>query len=63
MSTEELQAGDRVYFAGRSGNISHTGIYIGDGFFIHASSSNHKVAVSRLTDAMYAKMFAGAKRI
>src|SRR5262249_7392121 len=31
VSLDELQAGDRLYFAGRSGSISHTGIYIGDG--------------------------------
>jgi cell wall-associated NlpC family hydrolase len=63
VAAEELQPADRVYFAGRSGNISHTGIYIGNGFFIHASSSNHGVAVSRLTDPMYTKMYAGARRL
>lgn len=62
VSVDDLQAGDRLYFAGHSGNISHTGIYIGNGYFIHASSSNHGVAVSRLTETMYSKMFAGARR-
>jgi cell wall-associated NlpC family hydrolase len=62
VSADNLESGDRLYFAGRGGSISHTGIYISNGFFIHASSSNHGVAVSRLTDPMYAKMFAGARR-
>nr|WP_309687261.1 C40 family peptidase [Armatimonas sp.] len=40
--TGELVAGDRLYFAMKGGaTITHTGIYIGEGFFIHASS-NHK---------------------
>ena len=40
--TGELVAGDRLYFAMKGGGtITHTGIYIGEGFFIHASS-NHK---------------------
>lgn len=59
---EELQAADRVYFASRDGRITHTGIYIGDGYFIHASRSRGGVAVSRLTEPMYRRMFAGARR-
>ncbi len=60
--TDQLEPGDRVYFANKSGRISHTGIYLGDGYFIHASSSNHAVSVSRLTDSMYSRMYAGARR-
>ena len=59
---EQLQPCDRLYFANRSGTITHTGIYIGDGYFIHASSSRGGVAVSRLNEPMYRKMFAGARR-
>jgi len=57
-----LEPADRLYFRSRDGRISHTGIYIGDGFFIHASSSRHGVAVSRLTEPMYSRMYAGARR-
>ncbi len=62
ISAEELRAGDRLYFASRDGHISHTGIYVGNGYFIHSSSSHHGVAVSNLTEAMYSKMYAGARR-
>jgi cell wall-associated NlpC family hydrolase len=58
----QLQACDRLYFANKSGTITHTGIYIGDGYFIHSSSSRGGVAVSRLNEPMYRKMFAGARR-
>lgn len=58
----QLQAGDRLYFANRDGRVVHTGIYIGDGYFIHASASTHKVSVSRLSEDLYRRMYAGARR-
>jgi cell wall-associated NlpC family hydrolase len=62
VSPEDLRAGDRLYFASSDGHISHTGIYVGNGYFIHSSSSHHGVAVSNLSDALYRKMYAGARR-
>jgi cell wall-associated NlpC family hydrolase len=60
--TDVLQPADRLYFAKNGGRISHTGIYIGNGYFIHASSSNRGVVVSNLREAMYTRMYAGARR-
>lgn len=60
--TDQLQTADRVYFANRSGRVSHTGIYIGNGYFIHASSSRHGVVISRLTEPLYQRMYVGARR-
>lgn len=62
IAPEDLQAGDRLYFAGRDGRISHTGIYIGNGNFIHASSKNHGVSVSNLSEPLYRQMYVGARR-
>ena len=62
LSTDDLRAGDRVYFASRDGHISHTGIYVGNGYFIHSSSSHRGVAVSNLSEPSYRKMFTGARR-
>ncbi len=59
---DQLQPTDRVYFANGGGYVSHTGIYLGNGYFIHSSSSNKGVAVSRLTEGMYARMYAGGRR-
>ncbi len=39
ISENELQPGDLVFF-GRNGTITHVGIYIGNGYMIHSSSSS-----------------------
>lgn len=59
---QELQPGDRLYFAVKGGAIDHTGIYIGNGSFIHSSASRGGVAVDSLMDPKYAKSFVGARR-
>jgi cell wall-associated NlpC family hydrolase len=60
--TAELQPGDRVYFGPRGGSIDHTGIYIGDGSFIHASSRHGRVVISCLDDPHYVRRYAFARR-
>jgi len=62
VATAQLQAADRLYFQSKDGRITHTGMYIGDGYFIHSSSSRKGVAVSRLDEEMYRRMYAGARR-
>ena len=58
----ELREGDLVFFRTAGKRISHVGIYLGDGSFIHAPSTGKRVSVSRLAEAYWAKRFAGAKR-
>lgn len=58
----ELLPGDRLYFVNRSGRINHTGIYIGDGRFVHASSRRDCVAIDALSDPEYWSRFVGARR-
>ena len=60
---EDLQPGDLLFFVtGRSsGRINHVGIYIGDGDFIHASSSKGRVVVTKLKE--YGQGYAGARRV
>ncbi len=59
----EWQPGDLVYFAGtyRPG-ISHTGVYIGDGQFIHAENEGTGVVISSLDSEYYAGHYYGAYR-
>jgi cell wall-associated NlpC family hydrolase len=59
----EWQPGDLVYFAGtyRAG-ISHTGVYIGDGQFIHAENPGTGVVISSLYSDYYAGHYYGAYR-
>lgn len=48
---EDLQSGDRLYFwSSKRGMIGHTGIYLGNGYFVHSSSNNHGVATDYLSE-------------
>ncbi|MCE5222171.1 MAG: C40 family peptidase [Clostridium sp.] len=58
----DLRAGDLVFF-NTEGSISHVGIYIGDGEFIHAPRAGKPVMISSLYDEYYSKRYATARRI
>lgn len=52
-----LYEGDLVFFATSGGStISHVGIYLWDGYFVHASSSKG-VTISNLKSSYYRKTF------
>jgi probable lipoprotein NlpC len=52
-----LYEGDLVFFATGGGDrISHVGVYLWDGYFAHASSSNG-VMISRLREGYYKRTF------
>jgi len=63
---DELQFGDLVFFykGGKrhSKRISHVGIYIGDGNFVH-SSRRKGVGVDALSKGYYSQRFAVARRV
>lgn len=60
----DLQPGDFVFFENTyTEGISHCGIYIGDGKFIHASTSETGVKISSLNDTYYINHYYGARRI
>ncbi|MBR5490502.1 MAG: C40 family peptidase [Oscillospiraceae bacterium] len=58
----ELKAGDVICFGYGRNSITHVGIYIGDGQFIHASSGGGCVMISSLV-GYYDNMYVGAKRL
>lgn len=57
----DLQEGDLVFFNTRGG-VSHVGIYLGDGYFTHSSSSKG-VTISNLNEIYYSKKYIGAGRV
>jgi cell wall-associated NlpC family hydrolase len=60
---DDLQPGDVLVFANtyRAG-LSHTGIYVGDGQFVHAADERHGVVISNLWDSYWAPRLVGASR-
>lgn len=63
VAKEDLQQGDLVFFGYSGSSITHVGMYIGDGQFIHSSSSAGKVVITDLSENYYTRMYVGAKRI
>jgi cell wall-associated NlpC family hydrolase len=59
VSRKHLAPGDIVFFDG----LNHSGIYIGDGRFVHASKSGDTVKVSRLDEGWFERRWVGARRL
>lgn len=65
-SIDELKLGDVVCFNTNEHDkdlSDHVGIYMGDGEFIHASSSKGKVLLARLDEGYFNRVFSWALRI
>jgi len=59
---EALQQGDLVFFATKGGKrVTHVGMYIGEGKFIHAPRTGKTVRVEKLSNSFFAKTFVGGK--
>ena len=64
VSRSELQPGDLVFFKyNTSKPVSHVGIYIGGGEFIHASTNRYMVQIDQMNSGHYANVFVYARRI
>ena len=58
----ELIPGDLVFFTTYEPGVSHTGIYVGDGNFISATSSGG-IRVDSLKSGYWSERYIGAKRV
>lgn len=62
ISKSALRPGDLVFFSTYAKGVSHSGIYMGNGNFISATSSRG-IAVADMTGGYWAERYIGAKRI
>ena len=61
---KNLQPGDLLYFGSSAAKITHTGMYLGDGEFIHDTTHDHPgVQISRLDDMPWTKLLVAMRRI
>ncbi|MDU2574560.1 MAG: NlpC/P60 family protein [Finegoldia magna] len=64
VSKSNLKQGDLLFFSTNgSGNISHVGIYVGNGKMIHASTPSTGVIISDIDSNYYSNTFVTARRI
>jgi cell wall-associated NlpC family hydrolase len=60
----DLKPGDIVLFANTyHRGVSHVGVYVGNGNFLHAANSSKGVIVSALSEKYYRGKFYGARRV
>ena len=58
-----LQPGDAVFFRGNGrGQVSHVGLYIGEGKFIHSPRTGKSVRIDSLANSYWNKNYTTAKR-
>ncbi len=61
---KDLQPGDLLYFGSSVAKITHTGMYLGNGEFIHDTTHGHPgVQISHLDDMPWAQLLVAMRRI
>lgn len=62
IAPERLATADLVFF-GSGGSVSHVGIYVGEGRFVHAPSTGGTVRLDHLDGSYWRRNYSGAKRV
>jgi cell wall-associated NlpC family hydrolase len=62
IAPERLAAADLVFF-GSGGAVSHVGIYVGEGRFVHAPSTGGTVRLDHLDGPWWRDHYTGARRV
>lgn len=64
VAPQDLRPGDLLYFGDTPEKVNHTGMYIGGGEFIHATSHGRPmVQISRLDEAPWNERLVGCRRL
>jgi cell wall-associated NlpC family hydrolase len=63
VKSEELTAGDLIFFTTIDPGVSHVAIAVGGDEFVHAPSSSGVVRVERLNSTYWAPRYVGARRV
>jgi cell wall-associated NlpC family hydrolase len=64
VATAELHAGDLLFFGKSADKITHTGMYIGDGKFVHATAHLRPVVqISEIQDPHWTELLVAARRL
>jgi cell wall-associated NlpC family hydrolase len=62
IAPDRLAPADLVFF-GQGGEVSHVGIYVGEGRFVHAPRTGGTVRLDRLDGPWWRDHYTGAKRV
>ena len=62
ISVGEAGAGDLMFFQDQT-KLSHVGIYVGDGLFVHAPASGQNVSIARLDSPYYQQHLVAVGRL
>jgi len=63
IGTGEMEPADLLFFSTKSSGITHVGIYLGDGEFLHASGRANGVTVTKVKDPFFQSTFVGARSL
>ncbi len=63
VSRQALRTGDLVFFDTSGQGVSHVGIYVGEGRFVHAPNHGGRVRLDQLENRYWARRFVGARRV
>jgi cell wall-associated NlpC family hydrolase len=61
---QDMAPGDLLFFGDSAARVTHTGMYIGGGEFIHATTHAHPVVqISKLNDMPWTKLLVAVRRL
>jgi len=60
---DALATGDLVFFDTGGRGVSHVGLYVGEGRFVHAPNHGGRVRLDHLDDRYWTKRYRGARRV